>query len=122
MIVQPSFSERELVKILEKDISWKDEQHFIFRFKNSCTISLFIDLTDPGILLSFYYNSFRLAVIRYYCSNNPNRTGFSIHHAEYCITADRSSIHGTVSVSQDDFREWLINIPEFSEWSIWNQV
>jgi len=122
MIVQPSFSQKEILKIFERDISYGDEQQFLFRFKNFYTISLIINLIDPGILLSFRYNSFELAVIRYYCHKSPKKMGFLIHNADYWITTEKTSINGTTSVSQDEFREWLMNIEEFSEWSIWNQV
>lgn len=122
MIVQPNFSEKELLKVFERDLSWNDDLHHFYKFKNNYTISLFVDLIDPGIILSFYHNAYRLAVIRYYCHKSIDRMGFSIHNAEYCIASDVKSLHGTLSISQSEFREWLFNITEFSEWSIWNQV
>jgi len=129
MIVPPNFSDKKITDLFHKDIRPNDHINYLNNFKNGYSISIYVDTIDPGILLSFYHNSYRLGVIRYYCSINPNKLGYNINNAEYVLSEiflleskHLPTTYDLKTVSQTRFREWLMDTPEYSEWSIWNMV
>jgi hypothetical protein len=123
MIVQPNFSDPKIAPLFGRDIHANEHIHYVNDFKNEYFISIYVDTIDVGFILSFYQNSTRLGVIKYYSVKNPNGIGYVINNAEYFLLEQASKpSFGDSGVTQDVFREWLINTPEYAEWSIWNHV
>jgi len=114
MIVQPNFSQKEILSFLKEEI----KEDFLFKIKNYHKVFILNYLGLVTIHINFYDKQNEIAKIIYFCQKSPDKFGLYIYDARYYqITKG-----GTIILLQNDFREWLMNISEFSEWSIWNQV
>lgn len=121
MIVQPNFSQKEIREFFEKDIILSPQNGF-FKIKNNYNIFYFIDFVGYNIFIYFYNKSYKFAEIMYSCHRVVKSNTLCIHNAEYYVRKDARNTFEGDYILQDEFREYLINIPELSEWSIWNQV
>jgi hypothetical protein len=121
MIVQPNFSQKEILSFLneeiKKDFSFKEED-FLFKIKNYHKISIVNYLGLITMHIKFYDKQNEIAKITYFCQKSPDKFGLYIYDAIYYQITKKENI----ILSQNNFREWLMNISEFSEWLIWNQV